>query len=77
MHLPRLLVVAHAPSPNTEALRRAVAAGAGEIAEVDTVVLGPFETGPADVLASFFNDTATTDMYTRTPTLSLHDPLPI
>ncbi|MFP4360962.1 MAG: flavodoxin family protein [Alphaproteobacteria bacterium] len=48
----RLLVVAHAPSPNTAALRDAVVEGAHEVAEVDTVVLGPFETGPADVLAA-------------------------
>jgi NAD(P)H-dependent FMN reductase len=48
----RLLVVAHAPSANTEALRLAVMAGAHEVPEVDTVVLGPFETSPADVLAA-------------------------
>ena len=48
----RLLVVAHAPSPNTEALREAVAAGAREVAEVETVVRGPFETGPDDVIAA-------------------------
>ncbi len=51
-HAKRLLVVAHAPSPNTEALRYAVAAGAHEVAEIDTVVLGPFETGADDVLAA-------------------------
>ncbi len=48
----RLLVVAHAPSANTRALRDAVAAGAREVPEVATVVLGPFETGPDDVLAA-------------------------
>ena len=51
-HAERLLVIAHAPSANTEALRDAVAEGAHEVPEVDTVVLGPFETGPADVLAA-------------------------
>jgi hypothetical protein len=51
-HAKRLLVIAHAPSANTEALRDAVAEGAHEVPEVDTVVLGPFETGPADVLAA-------------------------
>jgi len=48
----RLLVVAHAPSANTEALRYAVAEGAREVPEIDTVVLGPFETGADDVLAA-------------------------
>lgn len=48
----RLLVVAHAPSANTEALRYAVAEGAHEVGEVDTVLLGPFETGADDVRAA-------------------------
>lgn len=48
----RLLVVAHAPSANTEALRYAVAEGAHEVPEIDTVVRGPFDTGPDEVLAA-------------------------
>lgn len=52
MHLKRLLVVAHAPSSNTEALRDAVREGAAEVEEIDTVVLGPFEAGPADLLSA-------------------------
>ncbi len=52
MLVKRLLVVAHAPSPNTAALRDAVVRGAGGIEGVDTVALSPFETGPADVLAA-------------------------
>ncbi len=50
----RLLIVAHAPSPNTLALRDAVAEGAAA-AEADGVevrVLGPLEAGPDDVLAA-------------------------
>lgn len=40
----RLLVVAHAPSPNTETLRDAVVAGASspEIEGVTVVALSPF-----------------------------------
>ena len=52
--LRRLLIVAHAPSPNTLALRDAVAEGAAA-AETDGVevrVLGPLEAGPEDVLAA-------------------------
>ena len=50
----RLLIVAHAPSPNTERMRDAVIAGAGspEIEDVDVVALSPFATTPADVLAA-------------------------
>jgi len=50
----RLLVVAHAPSPNTLALRDAVAEGAGheDIEGVEVVVKGPLEAGPDDVLAA-------------------------
>ena len=49
----RLLVVAHAPSPNTLILRNAVAAGARhpDIEQVDVRVLAPLEAGPEDVLA--------------------------
>ena len=50
----RLLIVAHAPSPNTVRLRDAVAAGARtpEIEDVDVMVAGPFDAGPDDVLAA-------------------------
>jgi hypothetical protein len=49
----RLLIVAHAISPNTERLRDAVLAGARhpEIAGVETRCLAPFEAGPGDVMA--------------------------
>lgn len=49
-----LLVVAHAPSPNTRRLRDAVAAGVGD-AGADTIrvrVVAPLEAGPDDVLAA-------------------------
>ncbi|MCP4328601.1 MAG: flavodoxin family protein [Alphaproteobacteria bacterium] len=50
----RLLIVAHAPSPNTQALRDAVVAGAGapEIEGVAARALSPFDTGPDDVRAA-------------------------
>jgi len=48
----RLLICAHAPSLNTEALRRAAADGAGEVDDVETVVKGPFDTVADDVLAA-------------------------
>ena len=49
----RLLIVAHAPSPNTLALREAVARGARhpDVEAVDVRVLPPLEAGPEDVLA--------------------------
>ena len=47
----RLLIVAHAPSPNTVRLRDAVAAGARE-SEVEVRLRSPFESGPDDVLAA-------------------------
>jgi len=49
----KLLVVAHAPSPNTLALRNAVAQGAGheDIENVEVTVLAPLDAGPDDVLA--------------------------
>ncbi len=50
----RLLIVAHAPSPNTRALLDAVAAGARspEIDNVEVTALTSFEAGPDDVLAA-------------------------
>jgi len=50
----RLLIVAHAPSPNTVKLRDAVARGAGhaEIEDVEVVVTAPLETGPEAVKAA-------------------------
>jgi multimeric flavodoxin WrbA len=48
----RLLVVAHAPSPNTQRLRDAVRAGAAEIADVDVACVAPLEATPDDVLAA-------------------------
>jgi len=50
----RLLIVAHAPSPNTERLRDAVIAGARspEIEGVEVLAKRPLETTPEDVLAT-------------------------
>ncbi len=50
----RLLIVAHAPSPNTQWLRDAVVAGARhpDIAGVEVVAQSPFDTEPAHVLAA-------------------------
>jgi hypothetical protein len=50
----RLLIVAHAPSPNTQRLRDAALAGARspEIEDVETQALSPFETKPEHVLAA-------------------------
>ena len=50
----RLLIVAHAPSENTAALRDAVARGAriDDIDDVRITVRNPFEAGPDDVLAA-------------------------
>ncbi|WP_417686979.1 flavodoxin family protein [Pseudidiomarina gelatinasegens] len=49
----KLLIVAHAPSPNTVTLRNAVAEGARhpDIESVEVRVLPPLEAGPDDVLA--------------------------
>ncbi|WP_404361662.1 hypothetical protein [Marinobacter sp.] len=49
----QLLIVAHAPSPNTIALRAAVERGARhpDVEAVDVRVLPPLEAGPEDVLA--------------------------
>ena len=50
----RLLIVAHAPTPNTLALRDAVIAGASmpEIENVEVVMRPPLEAVPEDVLAA-------------------------
>ncbi len=50
----RLLVVAHVPSANTQALCDAVLRGARhpEIDNVETRALSPFDAGPGDVLAA-------------------------
>ncbi len=50
----RLLVVAHAPSPNTERLRDALVEGARspEIAGVEITALSPFATTPSEVLSA-------------------------
>ncbi len=52
--LKRLLIVAHAPSPNTQALLDAVLAGARtpEIEGVEAIALSPFAAGADDVLAA-------------------------
>ena len=49
----RLLIVAHAPSPNTRRLREAAERGAchQDIEDVEVVVKAPLEAGPEDVLA--------------------------
>ena len=50
----RLLVVAHAPSPNTVRLRDAVLRGAAhpDIVGIDVTAKPPLEAGPDDVLAA-------------------------
>jgi hypothetical protein len=50
----RLLIVAHAPSPNTARLRDAALAGAQspEIDDVEAVALSPFATGAKEVLSA-------------------------
>lgn len=50
----RLLVVAHAPSPNTTRMKDAVLSGARneDIEAVETVYRPPLEAGPEDVLAA-------------------------
>lgn len=50
----RLLIIAHAPSPNTRALRDAALRGASraDIAGVEPVVRAPLDAGPEDALAA-------------------------
>lgn len=50
----RLLIVAHAPSPNTEAMRDAVATGARspDVDGVEVVVLSPFAARPQHVIGA-------------------------
>lgn len=50
----RLLIVAHAPSPNTVAMRDAVLQGARhpDITGITTDVRSPFDTGPDHVMAA-------------------------
>ena len=48
----RLLIVAHAPSPNTAGLRDAVIQGARDFESVEAVALSPFDAGPENVLAA-------------------------
>ncbi|WP_280546444.1 MULTISPECIES: flavodoxin family protein [unclassified Halomonas] len=51
--MPRLLIVAHAPSPNTLRLREAAERGGRhpDIEGVEVTVKAPLEAGPEDVLA--------------------------
>ena len=50
----RLLIVAHAPSPNTEKLRQAALKGAQhpDVEGVEAVVRPPLEAGPEDLLVA-------------------------
>ena len=48
----RLLVIVHAPSPNTQRLFQAVLAGARDSEGIEVVARNPFEAGPEDVLAA-------------------------
>ncbi|MBV8392299.1 MAG: flavodoxin family protein [Alphaproteobacteria bacterium] len=52
MVIHRLLIVAHAPSQNTLALREAAARGASGEAGIDVKVMPPLAAGPDDVLAA-------------------------
>ena len=50
----QLLLVAHAPSPNTERLRDAITTGvaAAECKDIELVVRSPFDAGPEEVMAA-------------------------
>jgi hypothetical protein len=50
----KLLIVSHAPSPNTRRLREAVVAGARheDIENVEATALSPFDAGPREVMAA-------------------------
>ena len=48
----RLLIVAHAPSENTRALRDAVERGARSETGIEVKVVAPLQSGPDDVLAA-------------------------
>jgi multimeric flavodoxin WrbA len=63
MPLRTLLIVAHAPSPNTEQMRDAVAAGATspDVEGVEVVALSLFATQPEHVLAAYVDITGTTE----------------
>lgn len=52
--MPRLLIVSHAPSPNTRRLNESVLRGAREASIVGVAVdlRSPFDTGPDEVLAA-------------------------
>lgn len=48
----QLRLIAHAPSPNTAALKDAVLRGAGKVSGVTTRWIPPLEAGPEDVLSA-------------------------
>lgn len=48
----QLQLIAHAPSPNTAALKDAVLRGAGKVSGVTTRWIPPLEAGPDDVLSA-------------------------
>ena len=65
----KLLIVAHAPSPNTLRLREAVDEGARheDIENVEVTVLAPLDAGPDDVLACLLPITFAPAMTARAP----------
>ena len=48
----RLLIITHAPSPNTKRLFDAVLEGASESSEIEIAARDPFEAGPGGGLAA-------------------------